>query len=1605
MKQKGLRLLSSLLAAIMTIGLLPVQAANGESPAAEANPTLPVADVVDGQPTSGIFDGFLWTLDTNDPSNYILHIYGDGDLPDYAFGEQRPWEPWRVDTVLLSGNITAIGDYLFEGYGSIKSIRLPSTLTRIGTRALEGVSITGVAIPYGVTEIGDYAFYGTDLRWADLPDTVTRIGSHAFANTDLSAVVIPDSVEELGASMFQSCSRLQSVVLPTNITAIPDAFFKNSGLRHYDIPAHIASIGSGAFYGTGLTEIYIPPTVTALGEEAFAAIDTLTQVTVAGTLDVLPEKCFYNCENLTWVDIQSEITEIGYYCFAFSPVEVLLLPSSLTFIDTNGFFALRGVFARGPGVNAERDNNYLFSHKYNSLPGTPTIFYIPGQEGWSGLQGENCSDTLWYGYPLATWDGVHAELPDDSMNSYYATPEKKFFCMQVPGASYPSPTGFEIRIGADVYHTGSSDRITIPVPKDYTGNIVFSKEGYLTYEMPAELAGTFNWITMWPDDGGTTPVIQAIYIDNSGGSYKGFGNLRTRDQTIYALDSASRRFYVSVLWRDGEEGVISMMQNGKEIIQLENHGWTTFQPGMQLKAGDPVYLQAKNSQSKTAAALKLQVRTPAKDLDVDLGSSVSGSTGSGCAAMQNQKLELEINGGALPMTIKVEDNKIIGIIGVTLDAGNTESAFNKAKELVDKADAGMGDDIFSQFANLYRGMTGPKASDLWPKRQGSMAIKTEVQFLGYFEAGLRADENGKIDMDFGMSKLAMKMSGGATYTQQAVVIGIPLYCQLELEAMLQTAFQLYQEAGLDDAKLPEMHMNAELSLTGALAAGIVDVVAAGVKAKGAFEAQTRLPIDPEDMTLKLTGEVAAFVTLVGLTGETILLDGEYVFYENGVWYPDSRLRTFSLRTLDQGMELHKVSRDYLEYGPAFTANAGSKLRSIVPETGNVTAKKIMANNYPYADPQLITLPTGGQVLVWLEDDGTAHQGTVLQYSYYNGKTWTTPAPAAANGTSDFEPQLRLVHNTLYLLWLDTEQPIPADCTDVAAISALLDVSMSVFDLSTQTFGQAVTFGQSGRMDILPDITVYRDQSVVVWVSSRDHLLSMETCDLWLACPEEDGWQQQELYSGLSDVDSLCAETLHGALQIRFSQSAGDSTDPQSKELYGLRCLLKNGQFVQIGDLTRYTDNDCADTDPVILHGLCYWVQDAQLVNTAGLRLDIPGSGGSYQIIDDGNGRCAVIYGVMQPEDTVDFYTVINDGSGWGAPVRAASSTGWVTGWSAQFDSKGNLTIAAAEQTGDTADLSVYTIAPKKDLAVNTAYIDGYTLVPGKDLVVFAEVENTGLTEVSSYTLTGKLDGRSAGSYKGGLLAPGEKEMVRFTCTIPESGAAELTLSLGSDTNRDNNTQTLTLANQDLSVEGVHLSLDFTGHGEASVSVINRGMTDSGTATLVCKKAIPGQTADKWETVSAPMDIESLSPQDMMTYTLPLTNAAAQGDLIYAVLETEDEDHLMENNSDFAVVALPAAGRLDFEPSCILSFDDGKAHIQLSADNGTDQKATGLIYVAAYDHGRMTDLRTFMLSAAPGECLLEQLTLDCLPDGEIYMFVLDPESYTPLYNAMLPEAKN
>ena len=180
----------------------------------------------------------------------------------------------EVSEVVIPEGVSEISDYCFQNCVALKSVKLPSTLKKIGKYAFYNSGISSIEIPDSVIEIGEEAFgYCSSLVSAKLPARMDTIPKKLFCNCgELLSIVIPEGVVEIGSDAFRSCNKLKTVVLPSTLKIIGDAAFGWCyGLETIVLPEGLEKIGKEAFCNdyniTGY--LVIPPNVVEIGENAF----------------------------------------------------------------------------------------------------------------------------------------------------------------------------------------------------------------------------------------------------------------------------------------------------------------------------------------------------------------------------------------------------------------------------------------------------------------------------------------------------------------------------------------------------------------------------------------------------------------------------------------------------------------------------------------------------------------------------------------------------------------------------------------------------------------------------------------------------------------------------------------------------------------------------------------------------------------------------------------------------------------------------------------------------------------------------------------------------------------------------------------------------------------------------------------------------------------------------------------------------------------------------------------------------------------------------------------------------------------------------------------
>lgn len=106
--------------------------------------------------------------------------------------------------------------------GGLTELEIPEGVTEIRNDAFRGMSeLVSVKLPTTLTKIGDYSFYNTGITSIDFPDSLTTIGVSAFVGSKLTSVTIPASVTLIGQCAFYLYPNpIKSVVIESAITTL-----------------------------------------------------------------------------------------------------------------------------------------------------------------------------------------------------------------------------------------------------------------------------------------------------------------------------------------------------------------------------------------------------------------------------------------------------------------------------------------------------------------------------------------------------------------------------------------------------------------------------------------------------------------------------------------------------------------------------------------------------------------------------------------------------------------------------------------------------------------------------------------------------------------------------------------------------------------------------------------------------------------------------------------------------------------------------------------------------------------------------------------------------------------------------------------------------------------------------------------------------------------------------------------------------------------------------------------------------------------------------------------------------------------------------------------
>lgn len=260
-----------------------------------------------------------------------ITITSDIKVGEYAFAGCK-----NLETVVFGEGVTEIPDYAFMNMENVVSVKLPSTLKKIGYRAFDRYGASSIDLPEGLEVISEEAFANAELTSVKIPSTVTTVGPRAFYSANkLKNVTFAggSKIETIGEYAFNHCTALASVSLPNSLKKLENGCFSSCpALTGIAVPSSVTEFGDFVFAGSGLTEITLPDSIQKMGMATFRSCTKLTSVKMPKNLSSLGTCTFEDCSVLTKADFPDGI-KLSYVpedtFFNCKAIENIYLPAAI----------------------------------------------------------------------------------------------------------------------------------------------------------------------------------------------------------------------------------------------------------------------------------------------------------------------------------------------------------------------------------------------------------------------------------------------------------------------------------------------------------------------------------------------------------------------------------------------------------------------------------------------------------------------------------------------------------------------------------------------------------------------------------------------------------------------------------------------------------------------------------------------------------------------------------------------------------------------------------------------------------------------------------------------------------------------------------------------------------------------------------------------------------------------------------------------------------------------------------------------------------------------------------------------------------------------------
>lgn len=278
----------------------------------------------DGKGSQGGETGIEYTLDGDhyvvtgfNISNADAEKIADGEYDDIMKDIEIPAQYEDAKTN-KKYDVTEIAEEAFLDQIIIKSIKVPSSIEKIGAGAFSGcTNLEEIELPFIGEKVGavnekkvfGYIFGTTSKEGATEVKQEYNVAaattSYYIPNSLTKVIFTGDALPEYA---FNAWTTLKDIELPSTLTKIPNAAFKGcTGFNEFTLKENVTEISAQAFSGcNALINFIFNDKLEVIGQNAFencTSLNTKSNLVFPATLTQIKAKAFKGCTGLVGIDL------------------------------------------------------------------------------------------------------------------------------------------------------------------------------------------------------------------------------------------------------------------------------------------------------------------------------------------------------------------------------------------------------------------------------------------------------------------------------------------------------------------------------------------------------------------------------------------------------------------------------------------------------------------------------------------------------------------------------------------------------------------------------------------------------------------------------------------------------------------------------------------------------------------------------------------------------------------------------------------------------------------------------------------------------------------------------------------------------------------------------------------------------------------------------------------------------------------------------------------------------------------------------------------------------------------------------------------------------